>query len=69
MASISNNEIKKVKALSQKKFRDEYGLFVVEGARLCSEACKSGAEVLRLFVTEEAEKRYPEYLEELEALD
>ncbi len=45
-----------------KKARRETGLFVVEGARLCSEAFKSGAEVLRLFVTEEAEKKYPEYL-------
>ena len=42
MASISNNEIKKVKSLQQKKFRDEYGLFVVEGEKMVDEAEMSG---------------------------
>ena len=63
---FKNPIIKEAAALvSDKKARKKSGLFVVEGARLCSEACKSGAEVLRLFVTEEAEKRYPEYLKDL----
>ncbi len=34
MASISNNEIKRLKALQQKKFRDEEGLFTVEGEKM-----------------------------------
>ena len=42
MASISNNEIKRIKALQQKKFRDETGLFVVEGEKMVAEAEKSG---------------------------
>ena len=29
--TISNNEIKRIKSLQQKKFRDESGLFIVEG--------------------------------------
>lgn len=41
-ASISANEIKRIKSLSQKKFRDEYGLFVVEGEKLVEEALHSG---------------------------
>ena len=41
MASISNNEIKKVKSLQQKKFRDEYGLFTVEGEKMVEEALGS----------------------------
>ena len=41
MALISNNEIKKVKALQQKKFRDESGLFVVEGEKMVDEAVRS----------------------------
>ncbi len=66
ITSRENPLIKEACALvSDKKARKESGLFVVEGARLCSEACKSGAEVLRLFVTEEAEKKYPEYLSSL----
>ena len=63
ISSRENPLIKEAAALvSDKKARKTSGLFVVEGARLCSEACKSGAEVIRLFVTEEAEKKYPEYL-------
>ena len=42
MAVISNNEIKFIKSLQQKKFRDEYGLFVVEGEKMVEEAVKSG---------------------------
>ena len=38
MASISSNEIKKIKSLQQKKFRDEHGLFVVEGEKMVKEA-------------------------------
>ena len=43
---ISKNEIKEIRALGQKKFRDERGLFVVEGEKLVSEALKSGFEVV-----------------------
>ena len=39
--AISNNEIKKVKALQQKKFRDESGLFIVEGGKMVDEAVES----------------------------
>lgn len=40
--AISNNEIKKVKSLQQKKFRDEYGLFIAEGEKMVKEAMSSG---------------------------
>lgn len=66
ISSRENPLIKETAALvADKKARKQSGLFVAEGARLCSEACKSGAKVLRLFVTEEAEKKYPEYLSSL----
>ncbi len=35
---VSNNEIKFVKSLSHKKFRDENELFVVEGEKMVAEA-------------------------------
>lgn len=41
MASISNNEIKRIKSLHQKKFRDETGLFIVEGEKMVEEALRS----------------------------
>ena len=43
---ISKNEIKLIKALGQKKFRDERKLFVVEGEKLVEEALRSGFEVV-----------------------
>jgi len=49
MASISNNEIKKVKALSQKKFRDESGLFIVEGEKMVDEAVRSSFAVEKVY--------------------
>lgn len=39
---ISNNDIKRIKALQQKKFRDESGLFIVEGEKMVDELLHSG---------------------------
>lgn len=39
--AISNNEIKRLKSLQQKKFRDASGLFVVEGDKMVEEALHS----------------------------
>ena len=47
--SISKNELRQVRALSQKKFRDETGLFVVEGEKMVSEALASGFEVVSVY--------------------
>lgn len=61
MSLISNIEIKKVKSLQQKKFRDEYGLFVVEGEKMVAEAAASPFKVERIFrkdeIGEDAMKR------------
>ncbi|MDT3356949.1 MAG: RNA methyltransferase [Bacteroidota bacterium] len=53
MASISNNEIKSIKALANKKFRDEKGLFVVEGEKMVAEALKSPFEVVSVYRADE----------------
>lgn len=53
MASISSNEIKRVKALQQKKFRDEAGLFVVEGEKMVEEARKSPFRVNAVYCRDE----------------
>ena len=47
--SISKNELRQVRALSQKKFRDETGLFFVEGEKMVSEALASGFEVVSVY--------------------
>lgn len=63
ITSRENPLIKEAAALVRdKKARKDSGLFVAEGARACFEAVKSSAEVLRVFVTEEAERRYSEYV-------
>ncbi len=53
MSGISNNEIKYLRSLSQKKFRDECGVFVVEGEKMVAEALKSGFEVEKVWKEEE----------------
>ena len=50
---LSKNEIKDIKALGQKKFRDERGLFVVEGEKLVAEALGSGCEVVAHYRVED----------------
>jgi len=47
--SISNNEIKRIKSLSQKKFRDSTGLFVAEGEKIVAEAVRSGFAVEKVY--------------------
>ena len=51
--AISNNEIKRVKSLQQKKFRDESGLFIVEGEKMVQEAIDSPFEVQDIYRKDE----------------
>jgi TrmH family RNA methyltransferase len=50
---LTNAEIKRIKSLKDKKFRDEYGQFAVEGEKLVGEALCSGFKVLAVYRTEE----------------
>lgn len=50
---MTNNEIKFIKSLSQKKFRDQHGLFVVEGEKLVAEAMASRFAVEKVYRREE----------------
>lgn len=51
--SISANEIKRVRSLSDKKFRDRYGLFCVEGEKMVDEAQRSGFDVETVYRKDE----------------
>ena len=51
--SISKNELRQVCSLSRKKFRDETGLFVVEGEKMVAEALASGFEVVKVYRKDE----------------
>lgn len=41
MESVSKNKIKEIRSLQQKKFRDELGLFVIEGVKMVQEVIES----------------------------
>lgn len=53
MAAISNNEIKRIKALQQKKMRDVEGLFIVEGEKMVQEAVDSPFAVEKIYYKSE----------------
>lgn len=49
---MTNNEIKRIRSLAQKKFREELGLFVVEGRKLVAEAKSCGLEIIEEYSEE-----------------
>ncbi len=52
MESLSKNKIKWIRSLQQKKFREELGLFVVEGEKMVNEALESNTnEIVFLCLT------------------
>lgn len=53
MDGISNNEIKRIRSLSAKKFRDQYGLFTVEGEKMVAEAAASSFTVEKTYRKDE----------------
>lgn len=53
MGNITNQEIKDIRALANKKYRDETGLFVVEGEKMVAEALRSRFVVERVWRREE----------------
>jgi len=62
ITSAANPVVKSLKALALKKYRDEAGLFVVEGTRHLSEALDAGWQLHSLALTEEAVKTAPDLL-------
>ena len=49
---ISRNQVKLIRSLQQKKFREEHGLFIVEGLRSIQEALRANASIESIFWTE-----------------
>ena len=50
---LSKNKISFIKSLHQKKIRDEAGIFIVEGNKMCIELLSSGFEIILLIATTE----------------
>ena len=66
ITSKNNNLIKDTKKLfTSSKFRNENGLFVLEGARLCFDVLNSVYEVENLFFTEDMLSKYADKINDL----
>jgi TrmH family RNA methyltransferase len=48
--NLSKNKIKEIRSLQQKKFRDELGLFVIEGIKMVEEAVLHFPELIDCFI-------------------
>ncbi len=53
LMTLTKNQLKDLRALSQKEFREESDLFLVEGSRLLSEAAGSTYEFIEVYSTAE----------------
>ncbi|WP_446899847.1 TrmH family RNA methyltransferase [Clostridium sp. LBM24168] len=60
--SRSNLQIKEVKKLKDKKYRDHKGEFLVEGFRFVEEAVKSKFKISMIFINEDLSDKWKEYL-------
>lgn len=61
ITSRQNETVKQYAKLLQSGPRRETGLFLCEGARLCSDAADSGVEILAFYVTDKAFEKYETY--------
>lgn len=52
ISSRQNDQIKLIPKLRQKKFRDETGLFIIEGKKILDEAIKSQAIIEKVFLSD-----------------
>lgn len=62
---ISSKDIKRIKSLGQKKFRDEGGVFVVEGEKLVQEARESGFRIRECYRMDEIGREAMERISQL----
>lgn len=60
ITSKSNPRIVRVAKYTDKKYRDQDGVFVCEGLKLFEEAVLAGADIREIYVDEEAYSRWPE---------
>lgn len=58
ITSLENAKIIEAARLSEKKYRVRTGLYLIEGARLVSDAVKHGAEIVDVFVGESVADKY-----------
>lgn len=65
---VSKNELKKVRSLSQKKYREKTGHFIAEGKRVLLEAVAASYSIETLFFTRSFSRRNKKFLEKFSCL-
>lgn len=69
ITSVNNDLVKETVKLQQRKYRDESGIFLLEGEKCIEEALESGIEIERIFVEEGYAKfEHKELIETTEAV-
>lgn len=58
ITALNNDLVKDCVKLQKKKYRDETGLFLLEGYKTVQEAVQSGIELIRVFVLKEKQTKY-----------
>lgn len=61
ITSVNNELIKSTSKLSQKKYRDESGLFLLEGEKAVSEAISSGVKIKNIFINKNNNRLIEQY--------
>lgn len=56
--NISNNRLKEITKLHQKKYRDETGLFIAEGCKILEELLSSNAEIIEVTALKGFDNKY-----------
>ncbi len=62
ISSKANEKIKIAKKLSEKKYRTQYGCFVIEGHKLVDELLRAGGDIRQIFVAEDVKDKYDDLL-------
>lgn len=69
ITSVNNDIVKETAKLQQKKYREDSGLFLLEGEKCITEAIECGIEIVRIFYVEEPKFQFKtEYIEATEAV-
>lgn len=59
---VSKNELKILTSLSQKKYREKHGLFLVEGKKAMEEFLNSNYKCRQIYITDSNEEKFPKKL-------
>jgi len=59
---MNQNDQKRIRSLNQKKYRDKYRQFQIEGVRLVESAVLAQTKIVKLYWTESVENQYPNFV-------